>query len=191
MQQQVLVTRKVNVGCSGFPRFSIHLIIRPSLWLKACCVASWHLVTPTLLSDESFVLRYQTVPREFGKNKKSAWFQSDCYNNIYRSEAKPQQSEGRLETDAICETLFDTLLPAHVEQGPYYIALIKIWKEGSIMDGWVLKISLCLSYLLRCKVLKHQEASHISKISHWSIRLIRHVIKKSSTQDWSGRKIKM
>ena len=69
------------------PTLLIHLITRPSGWLKAGCMATWHAVTPTPLSDEGFVLCYRTVnfwgnsekPRRKKKKKKqsSTSFESD------------------------------------------------------------------------------------------------------------------
>lgn len=44
------------------PTFQIYLITRPRRWFKGYCVATcWHAVTPTLLSDESFVRYYHSI----------------------------------------------------------------------------------------------------------------------------------
>lgn len=59
------------------PTFLIHLIIWPSWWLKACCTATWHNVTPTPLSDESFVHRYQSS---------DLWEIDDYFSHVPTSE---------------------------------------------------------------------------------------------------------
>lgn len=44
------------------PTFQIYLITRPRRWFKGCCGATcWHAVTPTPLSDESFVRYYHSI----------------------------------------------------------------------------------------------------------------------------------
>ena len=97
------------------PTLLIHLITRPSGWLKAGCMATWHAVTPTPLSDEGFVLCYRTVnfwgnsekPRRKKKKKKTVvnliWVRSPT---TAFGILKPDlgRFEGRDEADAICET---------------------------------------------------------------------------------------
>lgn len=107
------------------PTLLIHLIIRPSGWLKAGCMATWHAVTPTLLSDEGFVLCYRTV--NFWGNFRKTERKKKKVNLIWvRSPTtaigilKPDlgRFEGRDEADAICETqAFSALLPSHVQSG--------------------------------------------------------------------------
>lgn len=78
------------------PTLLIHLIIRPSGWLKAGCMATWHAVTPTLLSDERLcpLLSNCKLLREFQKNgeeKKSQPHLSQiAYNSDWHFEARPR-----------------------------------------------------------------------------------------------------
>lgn len=82
------------------PTLLIHLITRPSGWLKAGCMATWHAVTPTPLSDEGFVLCYRTVnfwgnsekPRRKKKKKNSRQphLSQIAYNSVWHFEARPR-----------------------------------------------------------------------------------------------------
>lgn len=80
----------------SLPTLLIHLIIRPSGWLKAGCMATWHAVTPTLLSDERLcpLLSNCKLLREFQKNgeeKKSQPHLSQiAYNSDWHFEARPR-----------------------------------------------------------------------------------------------------
>lgn len=115
------------------PTLLIHLIIRPSRWLKACCMATWHAVTPTLLSDESFVFYYQTV-NLWGIKK---YFKSTFFPVRLPITAN-SRARHRHENDAICETqAFAALLPSHVRSRRLIkFTLIKMFgKAASALNG--------------------------------------------------------
>lgn len=135
------------------PTLLIYLIIRPSRWLKACCVATWHAVAPTLLSDESFVLYYQTVNFWGNSNKKTKRVNLISVRSPTTAISILKSSTLWRPTWGWCN-LWNTSVRrsapfTRTNKMPYYIQL----NFSPRTAGLFLKISLWPTYILRLRAL--------------------------------------
>lgn len=155
------------------PTLLIYLIIRPSRWLKACGVATW---PPTSLSDESFVLSYQTrnVWREFQEKKKILFV---CQQQPFAFWSL-RHFDSQREADAICETQVSAApLPSHVQTGRPVMYSFK--RQVLSTNSWFVSNNIIMSDLY-LEALGFRGRNCTLNLCHRSVRLIRQGITKRS-----------
>lgn len=158
------------------PTHLIYLIIWPSRWLKACCVATWHAVAPTLLSDESFVLYYQTVNFWGNSNQKQDKTRVNLISvrspttaiSILKSSTLWRPTWGWCNlwnTSVRCSAPF-----TRTNKMPYYIQLNFSPRTAGLFLKNIIMADLYL------KAQGFRKGNCTLNLSHWSITLTRHRI---------------